>query len=447
MFAADPASHPERRPQAGYRTWVPYAVPALGSTAPAFLVQFYFLAFATDVLLIAPATVGAILAAGRIWDAVTDPLAGYASDRTRSRWGRRRPWLAVAGPASALAFLALWSPPAALQSSGALAAWSAVALFLFTAATTGWAIPHQAWGVELSDDADARTRIFGARFAVSLWGAALSFGGMQIVANAADPRRAAGELAWIVALVMVALLCLPVWALRERPEFQGRPMANPLRATGDVLANPLARRLLAIWFITQLGMSSQGVIAPYMSTYVLKRPDLMGVMPAIFIAPLILSVPLWIHLARRFGRKRVWLASMLGASVSYAGLFLPLHDDFGLTAALLACSGFFTGCGGPVGPTFFADVVDDDARRTGERREGVYFAAKEFVEKASGATVALAVGLALQAAGFVPNVEQGESARLAIRACLGLLPGATLLLGALLLRGLAADDDEVASAP
>ena len=377
-----------------------YSIPALGVAAPSMFVQFYFLNFATDGLLLAPATVGAILAVGRIWDAISDPLVGYGSDRTRSRWGRRRPWMAIAAPATVLSFVALWSPPSFLQSPTSLALWSAGALFLFTTGFTAWGIPHQALGVELSDEPHARTRIFGARFIVSLWGVALSFGAMQIVGNAEDPRAMARTLAWMASPALFALLLFPALVLRERIDFQRRPMAGPWQASRDVVANPEARRLLAIWFLAQLGMSAQGVIAPYMSIYVLKRPDLIGAMPALFIGPLICSVPLWIALAGRLGRKRVWLASMIGASLSYALLtFLPL-DDFRVMGVLLGMAGFFTGCIGPIGPSFFASLVDEDATRTGERREGVYFAAKEFVEKASGAAVVLVVGIALQAVGF-----------------------------------------------
>jgi GPH family glycoside/pentoside/hexuronide:cation symporter len=434
------------RSEPSWRTLAVYGVPALGVAAPAFFVQFYFLSFATDTLLLAPATVGALLAAGRIWDAITDPLAGYGSDRTRTRWGRRRPWMLLAAPASALAFVALWNPPASVDSSLALTVWSAAALFLFTAAYTAWAIPHQALGVELSDDSHVRSRIFGVRFVVSVCGAGLSFGGMQFVGTASDPRTAAGTLALGVSLAVFVLLLVPVFGLRERPEFQARNVVNPYRAMRDVAMNPIARRLLAIWFVAQIGMSSQGVIAPYMATYVLKRPDLMGVMPALFIAPMILSVPVWIGLARRFGRRRVWRASMLGASVSYALLFVLPSDDFAVMGSLLGLAGFWSGCMGPVGPTFFASVVDEDAERSGERREGTYFAAKEFVEKASGAFVALAVGSVLQLVGFEPNAVQSESVELAIRGCLGLLPGVTLLIGALLLSRLAIGDDSTATA-
>jgi GPH family glycoside/pentoside/hexuronide:cation symporter len=126
----------------------------------------------------------------------------------------------------------------------------------------------------------------------------------------------------------------------------------------------------------------------------------------------------------------------IGAGVSYTLLALMPVDDFRVIGVLLATAGFCTGCLGPIGPSFFASLVDEDAARTGERREGVYFAAKEFVEKASGAAVVLVVGVLLQVVGFEPNVEQSENVEWAIRACMGFLPGAAMALGAWLLRGL-----------
>ena len=329
-----------------------YAVPSLAVAAPVFFVQFYFLSFATDVLLLAPATVGVILAAGRIWDAVTDPIAGYGSDRTRSRWGRRRPWMLAATPASAIAFVALWNPPARFDSPEALAIWSAMWLFALTTAVTAWGIPHQALGAEMSDDVNARHRIFGVRFVVALMGAALSFLGMQLVGNAEEPRAMASSLAWWVAAAMVVVLLVPPLALRERPERAATGIASPLRAARDVITNRNARVLLGVWFIAQLGMSSQGVIAPYMSIYVLKRPDMIGVMPALFIGPLVMSVPVWIALARRFGAKRVWRASMIAGSFSFGALFWLPSDSFVGMAMLLGAAGFSSGCGGPLGPSF-----------------------------------------------------------------------------------------------
>jgi Na+/melibiose symporter-like transporter len=88
-----------------------YSPPVVGLSGPLFIVQFYFLNFATDVLLLAPLSVGLLFAAGRVWDAISDPIVGTLSDRTRTRLGRRRPWMLAGIPLLMLSFVMIWSPP------------------------------------------------------------------------------------------------------------------------------------------------------------------------------------------------------------------------------------------------------------------------------------------------------------------------------------------------
>ncbi len=102
------------------RDLVLYAGPIFGLTTTLFFVQFYFLKFAADVLLVAPGIVGAIFALGRVWDAISDPLVGTLSDRTRTRMGRRRPWMLAGIPLLAIAFAMTWrrlpEPPGPISS-------------------------------------------------------------------------------------------------------------------------------------------------------------------------------------------------------------------------------------------------------------------------------------------------------------------------------------------
>lgn len=419
----------------GWKQTAAYSVPLLGVRGPAFLVQSYFLNFGTDVLLLAPAGLAALIALARAWDAVSDPAVGYLSDRTATRLGRRRSWMLAAGPLAALAFVAVWSPPFGLGGV-ALWFWCGVALLAFTTASTAWAIPHSALGAELSSAPQIRTRLFGARYVFGVTGAAASFGAMQWIVNSSEPRLAAGALASWVGFAMLLLLAVPVLALREPSAFRATRTESPLRAVRAVLENREARRLYMVWFVDQLAMASQGAIAPYMTIYVLQRPDLIGAMPAFFIGPMVLSVPLWIRLSRRVGAKRAWLVSMWGAAASYASLFFLDADRVWLAPVALAISGFCTGCGGPIGPTMLAGVMDRDARATGVRREGLFFATWAFVDKLSGAAVVLAIGFALQLSGFEPNGPLSPRSDFAIRACLALLPALAFAAGALLLRRL-----------
>lgn len=157
-----------------------------------------------------------------------------------------------------------------------------------------------------------------------------------------------------------------------------RSIAPPYRAYAEVLASPRLRRLLLVWFFAQMGMSAQGIVAPYMARYVFARPELMGVLPALFIGPLAASIPVWVSAAGRFGPRRVWLVAMAAGVGSYALLTAVPVGHLGVTAVLLAVCGFATGATGSIGPSLFATLVDEDAARSGERREGVIFAASQF---------------------------------------------------------------------
>jgi GPH family glycoside/pentoside/hexuronide:cation symporter len=402
------------------RTVLAYGPPIFGLSALLFFVQFFFLKFATDVLLLAPATVGVIFALGRAWDAVSDPIAGTWSDRTRTRLGRRRPWMLAAIPLLALTFAMTWMPPAALEGA-ALTVWVAVALFAFYTAFTAYVIPHLSLGAELTTDHHDRSRIFGARHAAFTLGIMLAFAGMQFVENSADPRAAAAALAVFAIVVMSLILLVPPMFVAEPREHQGRGAQTSYGAMADVLRNRHARILLFVVFIEMSGAGVLGVLSPYLTVYILKRPDLIGPLPAIFVAFSVLSIPFWVRASRRFGKRNVWRVAMLGTSLSFGGCFFVGAGDVALICVLLVFAGLSSGCGGAVGPSILADVIDYDEYVSGERKEGAYSAAQGFAIKAAHALIILVTGLALQLSGFEPNVDQGPAAELAIR---GLFAGA-----------------------
>ena len=414
-------------------TVLTYGLPTFGLAGLLFFVQLYFLNYATDVLLLAPATVGTLFALGRLWDAVSDPMVGIWSDRTRSRLGRRRPWMFAAVPAVVPTFIMLWSAPHSLDT-GLLTVWVAVALFGFFTALTAWFIPHQSLGAELTDDHHDRSRVFGVRHVAFMLGIFFAFGSMQYVTNADDPREAAGTLALFAALVACPILLIPPLFLRERPEYQGRGATSSSHAFRDLLQNPHARLLLLVWFIEMMGLGVQGVLAPYVMIYILKRPDLIGVIPAFYIFATIASVPLWVWLSRQFGKRNVWVVAMFGTAFSFGLMFFVGEGELVFLSVLLIAAGLGSGCGGVVGPSILADVIDEDEYRTGERKEGVYSAAWGFAIKAGQGLIVFLVGMVLQLSGFEPNVEQTQTANLAIRSLLAGIPFVTFLVGAIVFR-------------
>jgi len=383
-----------------------YGPPVVGAASMLFFAQFYFLNFATDVLLLSPALIGGIFALGRLWDALTDPLVGTWSDRTRSRLGRRRPWLFASTPLLLLTFAMLFLPPAGL-SEGLTLIWITIGLFSFYTALTAYLVPSQALGAELTDDHHDRSQVFGLRGAFFTMGMVYAFGGMQYVINASDPRAALGPVV-AVGLGLGLLLLIPPLLVKER------------------------RLLLFVQFVEMAGAGVLGILSPYMMKYILKRPDLVGILPAIFVVFSVASIPVWVRLMRKYGKRNVWVVSMVLFAFSFGAIAFVEPGQWQWMAGLLLIAGTAAGCGAAAGPSILADVIDYDEFLTGERKEGAYSAAWGFSIKSANAVIISVTGFALALAGFEPNAEQSYQAEFTLRALFGGLPFVLYIAGAFL---------------
>lgn len=423
------------------RQLVAYGVPVLAFQFAVYYVGFFFLKFSTDVLLIAPATAGAISALGRLWDAAIDPVIGAWSDRTRSRLGRRRPWMLLGVPTLALTFWMIWSPPDGI-AGGELVAWMAVALLLFYTAFTFYTVPHLSLGTELTPHHHERSNVFGVFQAGLIVGMMGAFAAIQYVAVAADARAAARTLGAVCAVAMVGLLLVTPLFLREPAGHQGRGTTAPLRALADVVRNPHARLLLLAIFLVNIGAGVLGMLAPFVIEYIVGRPDLIGVVPAFFVVAGVLSIPFWLWLSKRRGKRDAWVVSMWGMSAAFGLTFFVGEGDLVPISLLMVAAGVAYGCGGVVGPSLLADVIDWDESRTGERREGIYAAAWGISWKAAVAVIGVVAGAALEASGFQPNVKQSETAALTLHVLFSLLPCAVFAGAALIFRRYAISEAE-----
>ena len=400
---------------------VTYATPLLGVMLSGSLVSLYLLKFATDVLLIAPAVVGAIFLAGRVWDAVSDPLVGHLSDRTRTRLGRRRPWFLGSALPVGIATWAVWAPPAALEGP-ALIAWFAAAILLFYTAFTAFRVPHLAMGAELSRGYHDRTRVFGVLQVVEGVGIIGATGALFLLERADDQRAYASELFAGVAAVTVLLVLIATATLRERPEFQGRGGATALGSLRDLLQNPHALVLMGIYLLEQLGFTALVSLLPFLSDYVLLTPGYTSYYVFGAVASMILSIPAWIVVSRRVGKKPAWLFSVAVKTLAFGAMCFLGAGDVVPVLAVCVVFGLMNGCSAVVAPSLQADVVDWDEARTGERKEGTYFATFNFAHKCAAGLSIWITGTVLTLTGFEPNAEQSERALLGIRFLVAAFP-------------------------
>ena len=270
-------------------TTIAYGMPGVGAGYMYLLMSLYVMKFSTDVLLIAPAVMGIIFSISRIWDAISDPIAGYLSDRTTFKFGRRRTWMLLSFVPISFGFLAVFSPPESMQGQS-LDLWMMIAILSFYSAITLFNVPHMALGAELTDDYHERTRLFGVRHIGFTFGSILSLVSMSLLISeenspTGDVRELASNLAFFAVAVMSLMIFFSVSRLKEDPKFQNRVNKNPFRAFRDIWVNPHAKILIIVLFIENLGGAVIGVLTLYITQYIIGTPALAPLMILAYMLP------------------------------------------------------------------------------------------------------------------------------------------------------------------
>ncbi len=414
-----------------------YGLPSLGLAAMNWWIILALLSYSDGVLGIGPAAVGAVFGLGRLWDAVSDPWVGWSSDRTRSRFGRRRPWMILGSVPAAVAFVALWASPTVENGGGP--GWLMLALLAFYTASTAVSVPHASLGAELSTDSHQRTRLFAARGALEFLGMLLGVAALGWLEQAADARVAAMQIGAVLGVVLIVGTWICVFQLSEPEDHQDRFRANPYAAFRDVWQNEHARTLILVFFLSELAMSSLAAALPFATSAFGSGDQSSALTLLFFICPIALSIPLWVRAARRFGKRRVWLFASAISTLGFAGLFLSDNESILWLSILGMAVGFGQGAVRVLPHAVKADVIDIDELRTGDRKEGTYFAAWNLAQKAAAGCSIAMTGLLLQFAG----ISNGEVANpVAVKWVIAGWPATLLALATLGLTRLKVGDGE-----
>jgi len=436
--SAEPAEPTEERVPLGHV--LIFASPLIGVFLANALLGIYLLKFATDVLYIAPAIVGAIFLAGRVWDAVSDPLVGFLTDRTHTRIGRRRPWFLASAVPVGITIVAVWAPPPNLEGAS-LVTWFTLSVLLFYTAFTAFRVPHQAMAAELSRGYHDRTRVFAIMQLVESLGLVAGTGCLFLLERATDQRVFAAELLTAVAIFTCALILVTAFSMRERTEYQGRGGRTPWTSLRDVGRNPHARVLIGVGLLEQLGFTALVSVLPYLSDYLLGTPGSTAFYVIGAVGGMVLSIPMWVVASRRFGKKQVWLGSLTVKTGVLGSILFLGEGDFAALIVITLLFGLMHGCSAVVGPSIQADVIDWDEAETGERKEGAYFAVWNFAQKSAGGLAVWLTGSMLSLTGFQPNVEQTEFVVTGIRILAGGFPLVFFGISLFLVARFALDED------
>jgi Na+/melibiose symporter-like transporter len=332
--------------------------------------------------------VGYIIIGSRVFDAATDPLIGHWSDRTTSRFGRRKPWLLAGTPLAIVAVVVLFVP----APTPSLAQF-AVGIFAFTLAWTMMTLPYNAWGAELSGDYHERSKIAGVREGVGLFGTLLAASTPTIMGMMGyiDPRL---HMIALAALIVVLLVPTVAWAALAVPEIQPLSRTRVTWRLGlkAIAENNPFRRLIISYLLNAFANGLPATLFLIFVAHVVGAPDAYGpLLLAYFLAGL-LAIPVWLLIARRLGKHRTWVIAMVLACAAFA--FTPLVVGEGDVIAFLIISivsGIGVGADLVLPAAIQADVVDADTQVSGEQRTGLFFALWAMATKLAFALSAVAL--------------------------------------------------------
>ncbi|MCO4746397.1 MAG: MFS transporter [Proteobacteria bacterium] len=394
---------------------------AIANTA----VMFFLLKYLVDAAHLTPAVAGTVLLVGKLWDAVSDPLVGRLSDRTKTSMGARRPWIAGGSMPFILLFGAIWwgMPLSGWAAAGAYA----VLLVLYNTAYTSVVVPYGALTPVLTQDYDERTQLNAARMSWSMVGGIVAGIGLPMMRDITGEWGYAGA---VLGLLMIPGLVVMLRATRGLDIPPEEPPETPSMWT--VLEVQAFRRTAALFLAAWTCIAVLSALVPFYVEHHLHAPHLVDALFAAIQISALVTIPVVVMISRKM-EKHVAYTWMIGAW-ALVMIALSLVPTDGVTAALIL--GALTGPGvaaAHVLPwSMLPDVVEADRVQNGVDRAGAFYGMMTFLEKAATAVALWSLGMGLQFAGYVEGAEvQSERAVMAVRVMIGPMPAAVLIAAAI----------------
>jgi GPH family glycoside/pentoside/hexuronide:cation symporter len=414
------------------RTKFIYGAGDTGFSLTSTIIGAYFAIFLTDIVGIAPGIAAAAIFIGRSWDYINDPIIGHITDRTRTRWGRRRPYLIFGALPFALTFLLLWVVPP-WENVLLRAIYYAVAYVFFDAAATFLYMPYFALTPELTSDYDERTSLTTYRMFFSILGSLLAFTIPIFIIGAFTPENAPRVLS--MALLFGILSTLPFFfvffATRERPEYMEQERPSLRQSLRSARKNQPFIYGMIVFLLTWVAVEIVQAILLFYVKYVVRREPQSDLIMATIFVTAIFALPLWEWVSRRWSKRWAYIVGIaFWAAVQLVLITVTPSTVLPLILVLCFLAGIGVAAAHVLPWAMIPDAIEWGEWQTGERHEGMFYSLVTLIRKvASSIAVPLAL-LLLDVTGYVPIVaDQPSSALWGIRIVMGPIPALLLCAG------------------
>ncbi|MEL6161363.1 MAG: MFS transporter [Cyanobacteria bacterium J06554_11] len=420
-----------------------YGAGDFGAGLTSQFLAFFLLIFLTDVAGMRPVVAGSVLAVGKIWDAVNDPLVGMMSDRTNTRWGRRYPWMFLTAIPFGLSYCFIWIVPGFEKEW--MSFWYYVGITsVFQMFFTTTNLPYSTLTAEITQDYDERTSLTSFRLAFSIIGGLSILVAAGVLASAiADEGQRYIVLGIIGGIVSILTLYWCIFGTYGYMASKAKATGHSLSADSDEPTEPFAQQLkivfgnrpflfvVGIYLFSWLALQITAAVIPFYGKYWM---DVDGSLLALIVQGVaIVMMFVCAALSKRIGKKNIYfLGSGIWILVQVALFFLQPGQN-NILFGLCALAGFGVATAYVVPWSILPDVIELDELNTGRRREGTFYAFMTLLQKVGLALGIYLVGLALEVSGFDKDLPvQSDSALSAIRFFAGPVPLVLLICGVVL---------------
>ncbi|CAA0098967.1 Isoprimeverose transporter [Halioglobus japonicus] len=376
------------------------------------IMAFYYLRFLTDVVQISPALAGTVVLISKVWDAISDPVMGVITDNTRTRWGRRRPFFALAVIGIITSFILLWYP-VNFDSETKKFLYVLATYVYFSTVSTVCLIPYASMSSEISTDYEERNAINGIRLffsqASSLVAAVLPLTIVELFDDA--------SMGWLVMASVFSVFYAIPWLLMFLFTHERVPMtSDKSKFSVESFLRPFQIRtfhkLLAMYFLAYLAMDVVAAVFQYYMYYYLDRKNEANLVIGTMLVTQIVLIPVVVTLANRIGKATVYRYSialwLFGAGLM--AIYNAHWPDYTIYIVAAIVGSGVVGC--VVMPwSIFPDVTDIGELRFEQRIAGSFSGVMTFSRKFSGAIGIFTVGMILELSGYVPPIREMQNGR------------------------------------
>ena len=385
----------ERLSPTNKQRWL-YSLANLGHVIPAQMVGFV-LFFFTDIKRLPVAIASGVMFAYSLWDAVNNPIMGYISDRTKSRWGRRIPYLKFGAIPFALSLILIWlAPYDGVEQTTALMLFMIFVPFLWEGLGTMTTTAYYSLLPEMFATYEDRTKVAVSMNIVQVVGLFIGMAGTPVLTD---------MLGWVPTAAIFAVITIVTYyigltGMFERQtsiDAEGVPFFEALKATF------INRSFISIVVSQTFRFVGTGTLTTGVLFYVKYSLDAGEAFGSVILGVAFIVSALTLEIWRRIVANRFEArTTLMIANAVMAVSVIPLGFAANTTTAAIASAGLGLGLAGLIllGDVIVADVIDEDEVKTGQRREGMYFGMSKFIMKLSGSIVALWFGWIAPAYGY-----------------------------------------------